>query len=67
MYNVKLLRLIADCNKLNSIIRCSFSTRPDRRAVYQAVVRTTSDQPEPVVPSPGDFAWSKVDDAWTPV
>lgn len=35
-----------------------------RRTVYQAGIWTTSTQAEPVVPSPQDFAWTKVADSW---
>ncbi|CAB3981604.1 Hypothetical predicted protein, partial [Paramuricea clavata] len=38
-----------------------------RRTVYQAGIWTTSTQAEPVVPSPQDFAWTKVADSWVPV
>ena len=38
-----------------------------RRAVYQAGIWTTSTQAEPVVPSPQEFAWTKVSDLWVPV
>ena len=38
-----------------------------RRAVYQAGVWTMSTQTHLVVPSPQDFAWTKVSESWVPV
>ncbi|KAK3889183.1 hypothetical protein Pcinc_006755 [Petrolisthes cinctipes] len=38
-----------------------------RRAVYQAGIWTTSRQTQYVVPSPQDFAWTKVSGSWVPV
>ena len=38
-----------------------------RRAVYQAGVWTMSSQTHLVVPSPQDFAWTKVSESWVPV
>ena len=38
-----------------------------RRAVYQAGVWTMSTQTHLVVPSPLDFAWTKVSESWVPV
>ena len=38
-----------------------------RRAVYQAGIWTTSAQTQQVVPSPQDFAWTKVLQSWIPV
>ena len=38
-----------------------------RRAVYQAGVWTMSPQTHLVVPSPQDFAWTKVSESWVPV
>ena len=38
-----------------------------RRAVYQAGIWMTSTQMELVIPSPHDFAWTKISDLWVPV
>ena len=38
-----------------------------RRAVYQAGVWTMSTHTHLVVPSPQDFAWTKVSESWVPV
>ena len=38
-----------------------------RRTLSQAGIWTTSTQSEPVVPSPQDFAWTKVAHSWVPV
>ena len=38
-----------------------------RRAVYQTGVWTMSTQTHLVVPSPQDFAWTKVSESWVPV
>jgi len=38
-----------------------------RRTVHQAGIWTTSTQTRVVVPSPQDFAWTKVSESWVPV
>lgn len=38
-----------------------------RRAVYQAGIWTTCTQPQPQIPSPQDFAWTKTSETWKPV
>ncbi|CAB4035539.1 Hypothetical predicted protein, partial [Paramuricea clavata] len=37
-----------------------------RRAVFQAGIWTVSDQPQPHVPSPGQFSWSEDNGKWVP-
>ncbi|CAB4034500.1 Hypothetical predicted protein [Paramuricea clavata] len=37
-----------------------------RRAVFQAGIWTVGDQPQPHVPSPGQFSWSEDDGKWVP-
>ena len=38
-----------------------------RRAVFQAGIWTTSPETQQVVPSPAQYAWTKVSDSWVPV
>ena len=37
-----------------------------KRAIYQASVWTTCREPQPLLPSPQEFAWTKIGESWEP-